>query len=315
MTRTAVRNDNALVQEEGWARVSAHEVSDDEEVDPDPNLIVPGDESSHGDRAESFHLSASGIDLSQVDLLRITSILADDNDREMEEEGEEDELLGSSDDVEVYKVDSSSLSAHSGLTARMMKTLKTKKIIALVASAWLLVVCIALIQAWQRRSQKIAFLEQRLQEFERKEQEAKEKKTCGWKEDEGRELADNCYLHAGLGDCSKHMVADWNDKLTIIYNSFENIASWTWEDEEAEENDSELHKMSSFGVEALSELSYSVASTLAAAGEMFHSFWHEIGDATEESLEFVANEFSIQRVGELTRDALDDATSYTRPKK
>lgn len=291
-------------------------VSDDEDQGP---LIVPGEEESAASRAPTdVNLDASGLDaLSLVDIRAIASrmvVQSDFIDDNEEQEGEAQDFVRP-DYIEDH-VEEEATSTHDGMARK-------KKILALVVA----VVCVFLSltcagQAWQRRSQKIAALEQDqkiaaleqenqklLRRDAAREQEKQELlrrlKQKGWQEEDEEEwtLADNCYVRVDLGDCVKKTVKDWNDMTTSVWDSFG--AAWnaasSWASDENESD--EQSKMASFSVEAFSEASHAVAHAMTAATDA-------VSQASNAAARGIQS--AVDEVLELSRDALEDSTAYTR---
>ena len=265
---------------ESWAQVLANEVSDDDDAEQYGTLILDGEEEE-----ESLH--ASAIDVSHATLQAIVDkIAAPDEDVEEEQQKQQKSAAF----VEV--------------------TMNRKKLVVAMAS----VVCVLLLslvgvsRALRRRDAQLEALVKRNQEIEEKIRKLEQEKVKFWKidweeDDEEWKVADNCYVKVGFGECTKRQWQEWNDMANGFWGYFEQ--AWTSSDKESsfQGDDRQDPQLASFPVEAFNELSHAVTRILGTAQDAVSQASHEV------SRGILA---TIDEIMELSRDAVDKGTAYTR---
>lgn len=265
---------------ESWAQLLANEVSDDDE-DQYGTLILNGEEEEED---ESLH--ASEINVSHETLQAIVDKIAPEEDFEEEEARDEQ-----------YK------------STVVEVVINRKKLVVVMAS----VVCVLLLslvgvsRALRRRDAQLEALAKENQELlektRRLEQEKAKSCTSGWEEEEEWKVADNCYVKVGFGECTKRQWEEWNEVADSFWGYFEQ--AWTSSDEESSVQDdaNQDPKVASFPVEAFTELSHTLTRIVGTAQDAVSQASHQV------ALGIMA---TVDEIMELSRDAVDDGTAYTR---
>jgi len=272
---------------DGMAQDSyVHLIEDDN--NHEGTLIVDGEEET-----EDVSLNASGIDISQVDFEAIASKIVVPDDY-MEEEANHEDVV------------------EEGASTHALRLNKKDLIVALVVAVLCVLVCLDRV-ALKRSHERNAQMERELREAQRKmEEDNKLKKSCDdWQEgDEDWELAHNCYVEVKLGDCTKKKMEEWNDVAKSVWDSFENFGKTAWDTatkwgEEEEDGENEGPTMASVSVEAFSQVSHAVADFMGFVKDTASQTTHEIARGILTA---------VDDITELTRDAVEDGTAFSRPK-
>ena len=200
-----------------------------------------------------------------------------------------------------------------------MKAATRKKLFLLILAVAFGITSLVGGLAWERQM-RLKETNLRLQQVEEELRQLKEAKikeeaptrkpveedSCNsdwWQDEEGDNiLASNCYFRVTLGDCGRNAKDSLNDLATGVYDTFDYLGKRFW-GAASSFHDSET-KMAGFSKEAFEEASMALASTVASAADAINAAFHEVSAVVDES---------ILRVVEATRDAIDDATSSTRP--
>jgi cell division protein FtsB len=285
-------------------------------------LIMEGEEASDRDPVSDLSLHGSNDELSWRSFQRIASILVSNEDGD---QGEKDDINVHLDDDEVQEAKDELDDVENESFLLTVKRMERKKIIVLVASVVMLILCLVggkKMSDIYQRSQKLEQEEQRSQKLEQRVRELEEEnKECREMilQEKARDewvVADTCYLHIGLGECAQQTVEEWNDVAESARDAFgaawKAATSWTHQ----ENDNSEEPSMASVH-EAFSEATRTVARTADATAK---EVTKTANAATHSVAKIVATfwdgmEENLQLMIEATRDSVEDGTAYSRPPK
>lgn len=231
-----------------------------------------------------------------------------------EEEHEDDNLPP--DDVE------DEVTSSPKVTARLQEIFgmgKDHRKLVVVFTGLTMLLMIFSINQHYRYANEIARLEQENARM-KQEQEELRRLQSGWKQEEEEwMLADNCYVHAKLGDCATKYFQDVNSGFETFYEwgqaAWEAAASSLTQPDD--EHDADVPKTASISAQALSEASHAFSHFLVHAQDTGSKLFSEISHGIQASLRDVSAsaEETFNLIVEQTRDAVEDGTAFTRPKQ
>ena len=170
-----------------------------------------------------------------------------------------------------------------------------------------------------RYASEIARLEQENARM-KQEQEELRRLQAGWEqEDEEWMLADNCYVHARLGNCATKYLEDVNSGFETFYEWGQ--AAWnaaaTSMNQPNDDYEADVPKTASISPQAASEASHAFSRFLVHAHDTGSKLLGEISHGVQTSLRDVSEsaEETFNLIVEQTRDAVEDGTAFTRPKQ
>lgn len=306
------------------------------------DLIVPGEEDSNTNDAglENWLLRAENVDVSILDVAAVEfGFVLDDappgDCAHVNANEEEDEDINSCTDYDVAEVSDNEEEqeyeqdlrhdddTEDEATSSPKATARLEKIVNVGKDHWKLVMFLMILMIFSihqhyRYASEIARLEQENARM-KQEQEDLRRLQAGWeREDEEWMLANNCYVHARLGNCATKYLEDVNSGLETFYEWGQ--AAWkgaTSMTQPSDDYNAGVPKTASISAQAFSETCHAFSRLLIHAQDAGSKLFGEISHGVQASLRDVSAsaDETFNLIVEQARDAVEDGTAFTRPKQ